>query len=490
MASLLIVGNTNPYTFVNAILAAQLEAQANDGVGLTDIFVLHSKESAATLGANTDWQTALGSFPELAVSPEVFTSVTVDLSTGHAKPLSIVARHVERFLRSLKHHDEVYVDLTNGTSHYKSVLSNVAFVIGARRPYFVNIALVDAQYQRNYWPPEQLRKAYVPLPDPSLLDSLAPAWLTEIRRFNVKSERAAETFNRLSGDPDGRQHIGFRDDIRNAIDAWFKGEADDDSAALDGAVRYIGMAFESMIRTTYSSLFHERSARHKTTHDMLAQIRDHLAGLTTEYDPELLEDASQLLKRLRNASSHERHASEFARVRARLATELLLAVTELFGILHQRGLLSPNARKALGTNTTPCGIEGRPGDTYFFGFDGDDTGRELERLFQGNFDPSVFTRFSQSIDNAMKAVAKQLKKPPIHGELLFNSGDDLLFMGRYDANAINALRTLYNKRSGGQTCSVGFGRTPKEAYIALKMAKANPGKDTVMGVEVINLSSK
>jgi hypothetical protein len=121
--------------------------------------------------------------------------------------------------------------------------------------------------------------------------------------------------------------------------------------------------------------------------------------------------------------------------------------------------------------------------------DGDDTGRELERLFQGNFEQAAFTRFSEAIDNAMKAVAKQAKKSPVHAEVLFQPGDDLLFKGRYNAEAIEALRTLYNKRSGGQSCSVGFGRTPKEAYVALKMAKASPGKDAVMGVEIVPLAT-
>ena len=45
--------------------------------------------------------------------------------------------------------------------------------------------------------------------------------------------------------------------------------------------------------------------------------------------------------------------------------------------------------------------------------DGDDTGRELERLFQGNFEAAAFTRFSKGIDNAMGVVADLVKKEPI-----------------------------------------------------------------------------
>ncbi len=63
MPSLLIVGNINAYTFVNAILAAQVQALDHGERGLDDIFVLHSPESDRAMGMQSEWRVALARFP-------------------------------------------------------------------------------------------------------------------------------------------------------------------------------------------------------------------------------------------------------------------------------------------------------------------------------------------------------------------------------------------------------------------------------------------
>ncbi len=477
MPSLLIVGNIREETFANAILAADTRVRDLGGEGLTDVFVLHSQESERFLTERTNWRDHLAQF---GVSRDIFVNAVVNLESGGGQQLNAIARHVERFLLALDQREDVYIDLTNGTSQYKSLLGAIAFVLGVRRQFVLNthgpVGFLD---------PDALRAAYVELPDPALLDRLAPVWLTEVRRFNVQSRTIAKGLADL-GTSSESEIDGFQADIRNAVYDWFRGEKQGDGSALGGAVRHIGRAFEDMIRVVYARIFPERAARAKTPHEMLAHIKGHLARVTGEYDPELFEDVSQLLRRLRNASIHGQHAADFGRIRARLATELLFATAELFSILHGRGLLSPDTRPWPNEPTAQLGLEGKPGESYYFGVDGDDTGRELERLFQGDSEQEAFSRFSESIDKAMKSVAKSVRKPPISGEVLFCSGDDLLFRGRYNAAAIDGLRTLYSRVSG-QTCCIGFGRTPKDAYVALKIAKASPGKDATMGVEIVRL---
>lgn len=122
--------------------------------------------------------------------------------------------------------------------------------------------------------------------------------------------------------------------------------------------------------------------------------------------------------------------------------------------------------------------------------DGDDTGRELERFFQAGLGSSTFKRFSKAIDSAIQTVAKRLTGSPINGQIIFSSGDNILFRGIYETDAIEELRSTYVRMSGGRTCSVGFGGTPKEAYVALKMAKATLGKNSVMGVTFVDSVSE
>jgi hypothetical protein len=99
-----------------------------------------------------------------------------------------------------------------------------------------------------------------------------------------------------------------------------------------------------------------------------------------------------------------------------------------------------------------------------------------------NAEEAAFTRFSKIVQKAIGQVGQEARKPPIQGRVLFSAGDDLLFSGFFDPLALGQLRELYREVSQGRTCSVGFGTSPRAAYVALKMAKARPGKDTMLGV--------
>lgn len=474
MASLFLVGNTNRHTFANAALAAHTRAVDIGGSGLTHVLVLHSPESEKHLSNNDDWKQHLASY---GLHTDAFVSCTVDLRRGGDQQLVRVAQHVEGFLLGLDRREDVYIDLTNGSSLYKSVLSNIAYVLGVRRQF-----ILDTPQREEFLTPANLRDAFVELPDPALLDSVAPAWLTEVRRFNISAREAAQTLGKISGASTATR-FGFEGDIRNAVQAWFRGVKLGDGAALGGAVMHIGRAFEDLIRGIFESIS-VNDGRPKTVNEMLGKVRTHLNEVAPDYEPQLLEDVSQLLRRLRNASTHEQTSPEFGRIRARLSTELLLATSEYFRILNVKGLIKPGAAVVLTGGR--CAIEGKAGDQYYFGIDGDDTGRELERLFQGEFGEEAVSRFSEAVDAAIRTVSERLKTAPINGKVLFSSGDDILFKGTYDANAIEELRSTYSRISGGYTCCVGFGRTLKEVYVAMKMAKATPGKDSVVGVELMS----
>jgi hypothetical protein len=267
------------------------------------------------------------------------------------------------------------------------------------------------------------------------------------------------------------------------VRALFNGAKCGDGAALGGAIRHIGRAFEELIRGIYETTT-SKNKRQKNLSDMISQVCTYLAETAPEYEPHLLRDISEFLRRLRNASTHEQTSPELGHIEARLSMELFLATAEYFRVLHSKGFINQIDNSQ--SKEQKCSIKGTPGETYFFGLDGDDTGRELERLFQGNFEEEHISKFSTAIDLAMRAVSERVKLPPINGSILFSSGDDILFKGTYSSDALDELRALYAHVSGGHTCSIGFGRTPKDTYVAMKMAKAMPGKDSVVGIELIS----
>jgi hypothetical protein len=474
VASLFLVGNTNRFTFANAALAAHVRDRDLGGSGLSDVFVLHSPESEKLLAQSDDWKAHLNTH---GLDTSVFVSCMVDLQNHRDAQLSRVARHVERFLKSLDRRSDVYVDLTNGNSLYKSVLSNIAFVLGVRRQFVVNTTL-----RNDFLQPQDARQAYTELPDPAALDSVAPAWLTEVRRFNLHVRSATQALRALSPSPQ-LNSAGFEADVSAAINAWFEGVKRNDGATLGGAVRHVGRAFEDLMRALFDAVSASPGGKPKTLYDMLARINAQMSQVAPEGDPRLFYDINELLRRIRNACTHGQVSPEFGRIHARLSTELLLASAEYVRLYHAKGLLAGS--KSSGAVLDQCAIDGSPGLTYYFGVDGDDTGLRLERFLQGGGDHEALTRFSASIEGAIQSMAKSVQQSPLNGEVLFAVGDDLLFRGTYDRDAVADLKNMYSRLADGVTCSVGFGKTMKEAYVALKMAKAAPGKDAIVGIELV-----
>jgi minimal CRISPR polymerase-like protein len=482
MASLFIAGNTNQYTFANACLAAHFADRKSGGGGLTSVFVLHTPASEAFLSSRDEWKEHLR---VNGLEPEVFVSFTVDLAGGTTA--FIRANHIEGCLARLEQSDNIYVDLTNGLSVYKAFLTSVGYILGVRRQFLLDSSAVrEGKATSEFWPSDLLERAYLELPDPALLDSVALSWLTDIRRFKAKAEEIADGVLELSNNfyP---QRDGFISDVSHAVSSWLRGEKTNDGAALGGSVRYVGRAFEELIRTVYREIF----ANTKPTVSQSNMIREILASLETaagDFEPDLLQDMAHLLRRLRNASTHKQMAHDFGKVMARLSIELFAACASYFSILHSRKLLSspelgfqPAVKRVL--------TEGLPGRVYYFGLDGDDTGRQLEYLFQSSSRDIEFSRYSSAIDSALTAICKRVKASPLEGTVLFCSGDDLLFKAAYLPDAIENLRRIYFRGTGGLTCSVGFGGTPREAYVALKMAKASPGKNCVVGVQLVGVES-
>src|SRR5262249_32794356 len=147
--------------------------------------------------------------------------------------LERAARHIERCITSCDRREDIYVDLTNGSSLYKNVLSNIAYVLGARHQFILDLAILaetqgdaakpSAPSKKGFLSLDELRRVYLELPDPSLLDSLAPSWLTEVRRFNVRARDMTEVLTQICGKQFSTS-TNFEGNIGNAVDEWFKGE--------------------------------------------------------------------------------------------------------------------------------------------------------------------------------------------------------------------------------------------------------------------------
>ena len=200
MPALFLNGNTNQYTFANAALAAHLRDIREGGSGLSVIFVLHSPQSEEALTANKEWRAFL---KDHQLDPSILMQFTVELADGKMA-IARAAEHLKRCVDSVDKQGKVYVDLTNGTSLYKSILANIAYLLGVDRAFYLDTALVYAtgtgpgRPRMGFFSEKQLEEAYVDFPDPALLDAVAPAWLTEVRRFSKIAREASRVLASIS----------------------------------------------------------------------------------------------------------------------------------------------------------------------------------------------------------------------------------------------------------------------------------------------------
>ena len=83
----------------------------------------------------------------------------------------------------------------------------------------------------------------------------------------------------------------------------------------------------------------------------------------------------------------------------------------------------------------------------------------------------------------MKKISKFIKQKGNTAKVIFETGDDILFKGLFTEVDLQEMQKIYSDETS-MTCSIGYGWTLQSAYVALKIAKAQPGKNFIYGVEV------
>jgi GTP cyclohydrolase III len=114
--------------------------------------------------------------------------------------------------------------------------------------------------------------------------------------------------------------------------------------------------------------------------------------------------------------------------------------------------------------------------SLFLAADGDDVGRKIEFLIVTN-QMEMLSEFFCSFQSAMFWLSEKLKDE-FDAKIIFNGGDNLLAdlqVNEEQLEELENLRVEFSNRSNA-TLSFGIGINPRQAYFALKLAKAS-GKD-------------
>ena len=106
-----------------------------------------------------------------------------------------------------------------------------------------------------------------------------------------------------------------------------------------------------------------------------------------------------------------------------------------------------------------------------YGIDGDKVGGVIDAYFIRNEIKSLGA-FSSKVAYAMEEIRKAVIQG--NGIVVFCAGDSILFQGIFDNLWCERILDLFQALTGC-TASMGIGNTATDAYLALKLAKADGG---------------
>ncbi len=123
MTTLLVLGNTNEHTFANSIIAANLMSISEFSSPLREVYVLHTPESHRVLTSSEKW---LRHLTLNKIDGDVITHRTIDIGLDpRTDAITKFSRYMETAVRASEP-GQLIVDLTNGTTTYKRLLSTEA----------------------------------------------------------------------------------------------------------------------------------------------------------------------------------------------------------------------------------------------------------------------------------------------------------------------------------------------------------------------------
>lgn len=111
----------------------------------------------------------------------------------------------------------------------------------------------------------------------------------------------------------------------------------------------------------------------------------------------------------------------------------------------------------------------------FVGMDGDDVGATLVSLIIQNKAEEA-ARFSERVIRGLQLVGDRIRQSG--GRVLFIGGDNLLAELEFDLGFLHELQEMFKAETDCEV-TIGVGRLPVEAYLALKLGKGS-GKGQIV----------
>lgn len=481
MPNLIILGNLNQFTFANSIIASNEKAKELFNNPLQRIFVIHSVNSKEKLDEVNEWKDH--------IKKEEIDFFALDHKVlefdNNEKSIIKFVEQVEFILRGVKNSSEIIIDLSNGTTVQKNLLSILGYILDIKHQFMIDIAkLSKLTNNREFIKKEILLQSYITPPDTTLLDNIAYLNLSEMLRY--KRIINIRTKNYLEVNENDTDDNFFRDNLIRSIELKLDGDLSKDNATYRIAASSIASSIEELISQLIRKYIGEVG---KQTLGQKIQIVDAQVKRkqSQDFDLEFFQLFNQFMLHLRNSTTHKgRLLSDVEKFKAELSVKMSFPYIDFYTDIVQPILGEKNnSEKEVHRINLLEKDKIDPKDKYYYGLDGDDTGKFLEEIFIEAGDEQKFRKISSSIKTAIDKIAKRITNKEGKKAIVFEAGDDLLFKGSFSYEELEAFQKLYIEETGGLTCSIGYGKSFREVYLALKLAKSQPGKNSTIGINIL-----
>lgn len=477
MNALLIHGNLNQNTFANAIVAANEKSKALFDAGLTDIFMLHSTGSQTALSQTNEW---IEHLQKHQIQPEAFTQKLLEIDSEEPSILRFV-QFIELILKGMPEKANLIVDITNGTTVQKNLLSIVCYLLDLPHQYMIDIIKLREHGEiKGFIAAEILSECYVPVPESSILDQIAYLNLAEVLRYKKLINDHKPDY--VATNPEKADESFFQENLERSIQLQLAADQNlKEPAIYRISSSALSATLEDLIRILVDRTFPlgDSSREDKLPFgDKIKRIEHKVLDVAPpDFDFKFLNLFNDFILHIRNTTTHKsKKLSILEKIKAELSRRMAFPFIEYY-----TRVVAPILEKTPGRPSAP-NAEAKSDSIYYFGLDGDFTGSFLENLFLSDESDEKFSELSQSVKVAINTVASKIKKEFGKQAVIFAAGDDILFKGPLDKKFLNEIKEIYANETNGLTCSIGVGKSLREVYLALKLAKSKPGKNNIVKI--------
>ena len=378
------------------------------------------------------------------------------------------------------HNTSYYVDLTNGVSAVKAVLSVFAYVLDIQNVFSMEVQFSEELENRrrqvklfydDLIAEPDIEITYTRFPSINEFDAFGKLNYTEVLRYRRLYGELSHTASSKNSAID-REYLESL--LLDGANSRLIGDLTRDPSHYRHSVFSFAAAVEELAKAWLAS-FGADDHKDKTLGQKLASIRESLRTSALYFiDETTLEHLTILLNAVRNDVVHSKSTASRTVELAQLQADLIRQLTQAFGAFVVAALTSfvdKNGQLPHLKRLQPHDIETEA--IYFFGLDGDHTGDFLDEAFQDSIDSAAeVIRRSKIISETIHEISHIITEHSSDDSaVLFAEGDNLLFKMKYDHDLLQEIQSIYLEKSGLH-CSIGFGRTLHEASMALKLAKA------------------